>query len=284
MDKVVKTKTTDGEILHGLLTTPDQTTDRILINIHGTASNFYIEGFLPVIARELEEDGIATLATNNRGSNALKGWEMGGACEEIFEECLLDIDAWIEFALAQKFETVYLSGHSLGSEKVVYYMDRGQHKEKIAKVIMLGPADSFGYEEKVYGAQLNNLLLEAQTLVDQDRGEVFLTSEWLCHGKALPQAAESFLNFFSPNSELTKTLPFRDKDELEMYSNIKLPILVVISDNENDEYTVIPINEALQLLKRNNPLTQTAQIAGTDHCFTGKESELAKTVGKFLQS
>ena len=284
MENIVKVKTSDNQILHGLLTTPSQLTDRVLINIHGTASNFYIEDFLPVIASELEKSAVATLATNNRGANALKGWEMGGACEEIFEECLLDIDAWIEFAVARGFKIIYLSGHSLGSEKVVYYMDRGQHKYKVTKVVLLGPSDSFGYEETSYGEKLHDLLQEAQSLVDQGKPEVFLTGEWICHGKVLPQSAKSFLNFFSPNSELSKTLPLRHNDKLVMYSNIKSPILVAISDNENDEYTVIPTNDALQLLKQNNPVTQAVQITRTDHCFTGKESELAKIVAKFLQS
>lgn len=274
--------TADERVLYGLLAKPKTKTDKILINIHGTASNFYVENFMSVISSQLTESGVATLATNNRGADALKGWEKGGATEEIFEDCLIDIDAWIDSALKQGYQTIYLSGHSLGTEKVVYYLSKGKHRDKIKAAILLAPADSYGTQMEFMKTVNSDLLEEARSLIVSGKGEQFLTSTWFSHAGVLPKSAESFLNFFSPDSELSKALSFH-RNELVLYRSLKLPIFAVISDNEDDEYTVLPIVEALELMKKENPRTTTTQIPGADHVFSGEEQTLAEYVNDFIR-
>lgn len=133
---IVTVNTADGLQLAGYYS-PIPGSKSVLINIHGTASNFYAEGFEAPIANKLDEIGISTLFTNNRGHDILATWQKTGAANEKFEDCLIDIDAWIQFALEQGHEHVLLSGHSLGTEKVVYYMAHGQYKDTVEAVILL---------------------------------------------------------------------------------------------------------------------------------------------------
>ena len=60
---------------------------------------------------------------------------------ENFEDCVVDIDAWIKFALSKGYEKIILMGHSLGTEKIVYYMNKGRYTNKVKAIILLGFAD-----------------------------------------------------------------------------------------------------------------------------------------------
>ena len=60
-----------------------------------------------------------------------------------------------------------------------------------------------------------------------------------------------------------------------------MPILVIIGDQK--EYTVIPIKEALEALKKENKLASCFQIKDCNHDFEGKEEELNKIIMTFLK-
>lgn len=277
---IADVKTDDGVVLQGLFLKAKNSRS-VLIFIHGTASNFYENDFMVPISKELLSRKISILSVNNRGNEVLKCYPGGGASMEHFEDCVHDIDAWIKFALSEGCANVILMGHSLGAEKIVYYMSKGKHKNNVISVILLGPADSYGTQMK-YGN--GSLMSEAKRLGKSKNGHIFLTSDWLSHAGVLPKAADSYLNFFSANSELSKVLPFHSR-KLKMYGNIRVPILSVLGDIEKGkghEYTVIPIIDAIRLLKKENPHAECHQIKDCNHDFEGKEVELTKIIGKFL--
>jgi hypothetical protein len=97
----------------------------------------------------------------------------------------------------------------------------------------------------------------------------------------MPKTAESFLDFLGPDSKNLEALPLAI-GRLENYAKIKIPILAVISDNEDKEFTALPIEAAMDLMKKENPNTETAIIKNTNHDFEDKEKELAETILKFI--
>jgi len=120
---IVHTITSDKLSLYGILLEAPKK-DAIIINIHGTADNFYAEEFIWEIAETVRSLNVSVLAVNNRGSYTLEFYDYGdsdyrnsGASAEIFEKCILDIDAWISFALSLGYKKIILEGHSLGTEK-----------------------------------------------------------------------------------------------------------------------------------------------------------------------
>jgi pimeloyl-ACP methyl ester carboxylesterase len=277
---IVEIETKDGIPLYGLYSkAPNSKT--ILINIHGTASNFYENYYMQPLTKAALEQNISILSTNNRGAAVMQVYPHAGAALEHFEDCLIDIDAWIEFALSKGYKKIILQGHSLGSEKVVYYMNKGKHRDKVKKIVLLGPADSYGETERLLRNKKKKLIEEAKKLVKNGNSEQFLTSVWLCHGDVLPKGADSFLNFFDYDSENSKTLPFRNGKNLYLYSQIKIPILVVIGDKK--EYTIIPIKEALALMEKENKMSRCYQIKNCNHDFEHKEAELTKIIIKFVK-
>lgn len=277
---VVKVTTEDNLELFGMISEAEGR-DAILINIHGTSSSFYCEEYGRVFAETFSALGIATLFTDNRGSHVMEAWQNTGAALEIFEECVLDIDAWIQYALDLGHRKVFLQGHSLGTEKVVYYMTHGRRKDKVVALILLGCSDSYGNQRRIAKGFPVDPMDEARRLVAEGKGEQFLTSVWRPHGGGVPKGAASYLNFFSPGSELSRALPLRQGNNLTCYRNIRVPILVVVG--EWDPYTYLPVPEAIRLLERENHRTRAKIFPGADHDFSGKEKELVETVKEFAQ-
>lgn len=276
---IVKIKTKDNLTLFGLLT-ESRKSKTILINIHGTASGFYIEEFEGSFTEKLPQMGISTLFTNNRGNFVMENWQKTGAALEKFEDCLMDIDAWIEKALSLGYTGIILQGHSLGTEKVVYYLEKGKYKNKVEAVILLGFSDSFGTNLKYLKTINVDPMIEAKRLVSEGKAEQFITNPWRSHAGFLPQSAESYINFFSPNSQLSKAFPLRTGKNLSYFRKITCPILGVIGDQA--EFTIIPIDEAIELLKRENINAEVYQIKNCSHSFEGKTEELLKIITNFL--
>ncbi|MDD5464599.1 MAG: DUF1749 domain-containing protein [Candidatus Moranbacteria bacterium] len=283
---IAQVETKDNLWLHGLYLSPPKS-KAIFINIHGTGSNFYEEDFIEIFAKRFSKMGIALLATNNRGAGIYDAYQKIGAAVEKFEDCLIDIDAWIEFALNKGYKKNFLSGHSLGTEKIVYYMSNGKYRDKITSLVLLAPSDSFGSHRLLDGNKnprslhVAKLLKQADNLMKKGRGDTFLAKD--AYGSRegiMPKSAASFLDFLGLKSELSNVLPFATK-KLEAFSKIKIPILAVIGDQK--EYTAISILDALKLMEQENKRTQTFQIKNCDHDFQGKEKELANIVSKFLK-
>ncbi|MEI6499330.1 MAG: DUF1749 domain-containing protein [bacterium] len=282
---IVRVDTADGLGLHGMISVPENQTRTIVINIHGSASNFYHEHFYPALTASITKLGVSFLSTNNRGSGVYdieKGYVATGASLEKFEDSVLDIDAWIEFSLQNGYENIILEGHSFGTEKIVYYMSHGKYIDSVSALILLGFSDSVGNQQR-YEASINKSYFdEASNLMKNGSGETLLSDRYANAGE-LPISAMTYLNFFADGSELSKTLPLRNGTNLEIFKKIHVPIFCVISDNENEEYTQIPIKDALALMKNENPMAESAQIPDTNHCFESKENELAMIVSNFIK-
>lgn len=290
---IVEIKTKDEIVLNGLINeAPDS--DTILINIHGTGGNFYEELFIKNLFLELPKIGVSFLSINNRGNSILgDSWQRTGSAIEKFEDCLLDIDSWIEFSLGKKYKKIILQGHSLGTEKIVYYMNNGKYRNKVKSIVLLGFSDSYGCEMNYLRNNKDIFFKEAKELVKSGKSDHLLRTDLKSHAGILPISAGSFLNQFSQNSELSKTFTFHKK-KLDDYSNIKIPILAIISDNDKhtaktivkngSEHTSIPLKEACTLLKKENPKTKLVVLNNTNHDFEGKEKELTNEIINFLKN
>lgn len=275
----------DGLLLHGLLNEPKQPTEIIVIHTHGTSGNFYWNSFYKFFAESANALGLSYLATNNRGSSIYEfeeGFVPHGAALEHFEDCLLDIDAWIEFALSKRYKKVILEGHSFGTEKVVYYAAKGKHKDAVAAIILLGFADSYGTQERYLRKTGKELMSEATQLMKEGKPYQLLSDLHAQAEGAIPASATTYVNFFTPGSELSKAFPLRNGKELLLFQTIHVPILGVIGDLD-EEYTHIPIHNAMILLHSENPLAEAHQIKNSGHGFDGKEAELAAVIADFLK-
>lgn len=276
---IVEVLTRDSLRLNGLLSEPTGS-NTLYLNIHGTGGNFFCEAFQKVFYNELPQLGIDVLFTNNRGSFALDSWQDTGAALEIFEDSILDIDAWMKWALDHNYTKFILSGHSHGTEKVIYYLNHGQYRDKIGALVLMGFCDSVGTQKKFEKTILVDLMTEAKEKVTANKGYELLTGHRRAQAGELPIGAKTYLNYFSDNSELSITTPFRNNSKLPMVETIGVPILATIGDHE--EYTIIPIKDAISLLEKTNPLVEAHQIVGSGHGYEGYQQQLIQIVKDFL--
>ena len=282
---IVKVETDDELVLHGLLTEPDNSSKAIIIHIHGSAGSFYWNDFFEPLTKSVIDLGVAYLSTDNRGTGVYeleKGTVYHGVSLEKFEDCLLDINAWVEFALKRGYKKIILEGHSYGTEKIVYYMNKGKYADKIIGVMLFGFSDNVGTQIKYEKNVGKSYRQEAKELNDKGEGWKLLKDYFGLAGE-MPISAQTYLHGFTEDSENAMALPLRKGKNLTFFRKIKVPILGVISDDEAGEYTVIPIKEAVKLLKSENKLAEVYIIKDTDHGFTGKEKELAEIAAGFLK-
>jgi dienelactone hydrolase len=282
---IVKVKTKDKITLHGLLTEPKNPSKTIVIHLHGSSGNFYGNAYFGLLTKSIVDLGVTYLATNNRGSAVYqleKGQPYKGVSLEKFKDCILDIDAWIEFALSKGYEKIILEGHSYGTEKSVYYMNKGKYANKIIGVMLFGFSDNVGTQIKYEKSIGKNYRQEAEEI--NASGEPWkLLSDYFGLCGEMPISAQTYLHGFTEDCENAIALPLRKGKGLTFFQNIKVPILGVISDDEDGEYTIIPIKEASDLLESENELAEVKIIKDTNHVFTGKEKKLVEIVVDFLR-
>ena len=228
------------------------------------------------MAEEFPKHNISFLTTNNRGTGALQP-SLPGSIGEVFEDCIQDIDAWIEFAKSRGYTKIILQGHSLGTEKTVYYAAKGHHA--IHGIILLAPSDSSGNQKKFLPENIRKKLdNQTKEFLQHKKGNELLTAHPLPHAGFAPKTAASYASFFGPNAELANALPFHTQ-KLTLYIKLTTPILAVIGTK--DIFTAVPVQEAAALLQQNKHAT-VQLITNANHDFEGKEEELTKLVCEWL--
>lgn len=142
----LKIETRRGVLLDGVLFGVNS--DTVLINITGIHGNFYSNPFYYNFGEELNQLGIDFIyaQTNDafgriRTKNVKTDQEeIIGSWNERFEYTLDDLDSYITFAVNKGYRHIYLSGHSLGANKVIYYLSKTQDP-RVERFLLLSPAN-----------------------------------------------------------------------------------------------------------------------------------------------
>lgn len=145
--KKLDVATKRGVVLNGVLFS-EKPSDTVVIAITGIHGNFYSNPFYYNIGDTLNDGGIDFIyaQTNNafgqiRTINVNTNQEeVIGSWNERFEYTDEDIEAYLNYAIKAGYKHIYLAGHSLGANKVIYYLSR-HHDNTIEKFILLSPAN-----------------------------------------------------------------------------------------------------------------------------------------------
>ncbi len=141
-------ETRRGTVLNGVLF-PAQTSDTVVIAITGIHGNFYSNPFYYNIGDTLSEHGIDFIyAQTNDALGEIETFnvktgkkEIIGSWNERFSYTDEDIDAYLDYAAKKNYKHVILAGHSLGANKVIYYLSRHHDKKRVEKFILMSPAN-----------------------------------------------------------------------------------------------------------------------------------------------
>lgn len=285
--RFIRVTTEDKLILQGLLYEPDQKTDKVVLHIHGMAGNFYENKFLDAMAKTFTDNGWAFLTPNNRGHDYIADLPIAGNKEdskrignvfEKFEECVLDVKCWMDFAQQQGFTEIVLQGHSLGCSKVAYYLSQ-TGDQRVKKLVLASPADMVGLAERW-----------------PDHKEMMeLSKEWVKEGKGrqiLPKlledwcylSAETYLDFHTRGNPIDVFNTYDKEAPSKTLEDIAVPTLAFFGDVK-EAYIANMAKDALDIIKskaKKAPSFEMAVIEGASHGYFAHEQEAADLILKYL--
>lgn len=140
-------ETKRGTVLNGVLFNIEGA-DTVLIAITGIHGNFYSNPFYYNIGYTLNEGGIDFIYAQTNDAfgeiqtiNVKTGKEeIIGSWNEDFNFTDEDIEAYLDYAEQKGYKHIILAGHSLGANKIIYYLSRN-HDKRVEHFIFLSPAN-----------------------------------------------------------------------------------------------------------------------------------------------
>lgn len=254
--------------------------DTCVIITNGHGGNIFENGFLRTVAGGVEAKGISFIYAHNSGAFQIintpsKSKKPSGLTYELFDNCIEDLQAYVDFAKAQGYKKIILGGHSYGCNKVVYYLYKTKCKN-VDKFILISPTDT---EERVGGEEKS--AKELLELTKEYRGNQILPKMFDGYNF---YTAEAFLDFIeNPHN---KNLPiYHSKTNFKQLKSIKIPGIFVMG--QNDPFARRDAKSHLQILLENSnqkSKNKIVVIQDAGHTFKFKEEELSKIICEFCQS
>ena len=280
--RIIEIETADKVALYGCLY-GEKFKNTCVIITNGTCGNIFENKFLRIVGEKLEKSRISFVYAHNRGAfhridTIAADKKPIGNTYDLFDKCLLDLQAYVDWAKAQGYKHIILGGHSYGTNKVVYYLSNHQD-EKIDKYILISPTDMgrFKDHEKESVLQLMPLALEYKNANKLDDLLPYPFDNYNLY------TTEAFLDFV--NNMHSRNLPIYSQnenwDQLKQINQIGLFVM-----GEKDGFAFNNADYHLQTINQNskNKNNTIKVIKGCGHTFFGKEEELANEILSFVKS
>lgn len=280
--------TNDSLKLQGVEYRPDQR-DVCVLFVHGMSGNFIENDYANILGIKFAENGIGFLYGHNRGYGHVNDIRTSnktdngyvtkriGASYEIFDECILDIDAWVTKVKELGYEKIILAGHSLGVPKVLYY--NYKNKPDLLGMNLMSPADMIGLIKAQMGYE--KLFKEARRNVAEGK-PLRLLSEKIWDWYSL--SSQTFLSLFDENG-VGNNLPIHDSGgDYSQLESIKSPLLVVMG--EKDDVGINSLESDIDLIGKKAINTKSFSkvfISKANHNYEDCEVELAEVLLKWLK-
>ncbi len=274
---LVRTATPDGVELDGALDAGASAKSLGLDGVvlfHGTGSNFYASRMLASLLEPLTQLGLTVIRANTRGHDGINtvvtrrgGLRLGAAFETV-DDCRHDVRGWTEYLRGQSGPRVVLLGHSLGAVKCLYAAAHDAGLEP-AGVIAVSPP-RLSYEWFCQSPHAQTFLdgyRQAEDLVRQGKPQALFESKI-----PLPMAisAAGYVDKYGPEERYNL---------LRFVRHLNCPTLFTFGSLEvesNVAFQQLP--EEVEAWKARGLPVEVQTIAGADHVYSGKRSELADAV------
>ena len=279
--ELVRINSIDEIELPGILYSPDENTDKIVIHVHGLNGNFYENRFLDALSNTYTDKNYAFLTFNNRGTGfitELLKWNdftIIWWCLERFKDCKLDIEGVVNWAKIKWYNEIILEWHSYGCNKILYYFNQ-KKDDSIRKIILLAPCDIPSECKKFLSNEEYERLKEESTiLVKEGKGRELINFSVMINWKI---AAGTFYNDFLPNGE-NDFIRYVDGGNAKSsaLNSVDIPTLIIFWDKDECVLTQ-PIEVVKGYLLNNINSCNVQIIQGADHLYNGKYDELSSII------
>lgn len=293
--KPIHFKATDDTKLSGFIYESNKKTKKILISIHGMATNC-LKKRDEYLAEKLEKINIDMLLFNNRGhdltSYAKKEMEgkkqkkLAGTSYEEISECYNDILGSINYCISNGYQEIYIMGHSLGCTKIIYTYNKliQENKkeilDKIKGVILLSLVDIPKTLQIYLNDNFSAMVTYAKNMQREGLDNLLMPEKSFIH----PISVKTFLRYAINNEDINfaryseKTYTFKE------INNIKCPLFMRWGNN--NEMILQKANDLCEMLKNkiNNYKLDIGYIDGANHSYTGKEEILTEEITNFIKN
>jgi pimeloyl-ACP methyl ester carboxylesterase len=284
--ELVRVWTQDGLQLQGLYCEPKRSGSLpAVLHIHGASSNFYRSEFLDTLAQRLVGRGYPFVSGNTRGHDIVNkvyardptASRRIGVAFEVFEECLLDLAAWLDLLQERGHDEVILLGHSAGAHKVAFYQSETSD-ERVRGLVLMSPADE-GLSKEALSDQLDGILKSVGDMVDRGQGD-YLVQDSLMPYPMSARAIHSRLT--SSKSDIFK---FGRPDEpWKVVGRLDCPILATMGTV--GEFIGSTPGEALASLRAkavSSPRCDTVVVEGAPHNYREYATQVSEVVVDWLR-
>lgn len=262
--------------------------DTAVLCVHGMSGNVIENYFAYILGKTLAENEVGFIFSHNRGYNHINDiatselQEKGGyktlrlgVVYEIFEDSLIDIDAWIEEVRKLGYKKIVLMGHSIGCNKVIYYFSQRNPKDVVG-VILASPPDMVGQVKPEYQPNSNELYKEAKANVKNGEQRKLLSKKiWDWYNLS----SQTFLSLFTEGNNVDNLPVLRNPESWPQLASINTPIFAFMG--EYDDIVIRKLSEDLDLIKNKaigTPSFTQKIIPRASHVYDGQENEVAKEV------
>jgi pimeloyl-ACP methyl ester carboxylesterase len=262
--QLIELQTTDGVKLDAVLRQPYPTRAKAgVVMVHGYGGNFY-SGIMAFLPGALSHRGFATLALNMRDHDL-------GPKQYLFEDNLPDIVAGVDEMARKGYEALFLYGHSMGANRVLFYLAETQDP-RIAGLILTGPPGNlFQWNVRTFGLEAaTEVLHRAQELKAQGKGDTWMLIDLGPLGKT----------FYTANHVVSLRGPQSLSDPFMNIARLAKPVLVV--DGLADRLVDPQVADQLKNNAGPGSSVTVRKIAGADHLFREHEEELAEIITQWL--
>ena len=262
--ELVQLTTSDGIKLTGVLRRPSSSLKQAgVVLIHGYSGNFYssIMEFLP---QALTDRNFRTLAINMRDHDRVPK-------KNLFEDNRHDIAAAVDEMQRRGCSPIFLYGHSMGTNRVLYYQ-AATEDPRIAGMILTGPPGNlYEWNVRIFGQDAAaQLLRRAQDFKTAGKGNEWMLINLGPLGKTL----------YTANHLVSLRGPETVSDPYKNIGRISLPVLIV--HGLADRLAEHKVADRLSRHAGSGTKVNVVKIAGAGHSFRGHQQELADTTYNWL--
>ena len=256
--------------------------DTCVIITNGTGGNIFENRFLRVLGQQLEKQNISYICAHNSGAFQIinlpsENHNRSGLTFEMFDNCIEDLQAYIDFAKSQGYKKIILGGHSYGCNKVIYYLYKTKSVD-IDKYILIAPTDT---EEKTDGEKVSAKSIEkiANKLKKQNKLNDIIP---ILYDGYNYYTARSFLDAMENKNH--HNLPiYNNKKGFFQLQEISQKGLFVMG--EKDGYCKQNAQKHLDIINQysKNQDNIVKVIENTGHTFRNKEIDLSNVIIDFVK-
>lgn len=263
-----------------------------VIHVHGSFGNFYSNSFIKIMAEIYNVRGVNFLSFNLtqhdgiaeavREQDYVCSWEYVGYSVSDYDSCIDDIYGALDFVRSRNNNFIILQGHSLGCNRVLYYIKESKCK---CPVILLSPTNSLELQRRwIFPERIDQQINRLTT--DGLKTDISCIEHGVnTSGKEINRVRDDAPYIPISGKALVSMLKNPSMDIIQMLNNER-PVenWAFIYLGGRDEYQTDPSDIYINCFDQYFSHTTYRFIDSGNHSFLGFEEKLAKCIAEWINS